>query len=151
MLGRVKVLRMKNAKVKEGLKGLFIRAKKGINDSNNWGERGGREANKSLFTATCAALVYEPSENDNGWMNSQVQHAFWGHINGFLNRQYPPLNFSGSHYPLDSLIRPKEPGTNQGGLLYGPAISKSIQASGFNPIIWLIPYLSPSPKPPLNL
>ena len=35
MLSRVKVLRMKNAKVKEGLRGLFIRAKKGINDSNN--------------------------------------------------------------------------------------------------------------------
>ena len=49
-------------------RGLFIRAKRGINESNNWGGRGGGswKANKSPFTATHATLVHELSDNDDG-------------------------------------------------------------------------------------
>ena len=38
------------------------------------------------FRHTRVALVRELSDNDDGWANSQVQCAFWGRINGYLNR-----------------------------------------------------------------
>ena len=76
---------------------------------------------------------------------------FEGILMGSSTAQYLHVELSGSHYPLDSLIHPREPGTNQRGLLYGPVISKSIWASGFNLTIWPILYLSPGLKPPLGL
>ena len=43
---------------------LFIRAKKRINDSNNFGGGGGEKANKSPFTTTHATLVHKLSDID---------------------------------------------------------------------------------------
>ena len=33
---------------------------------NNWGGGGSGKTNESLFTATCAASIHEPSDNDGG-------------------------------------------------------------------------------------
>ena len=68
------------------------------------------------YRHTRAALVCEPSDNDDNWVNGQMQCAFWGRINGYLNRPMPTHWASRIAFcPLDSLIRPREPNTNQGG------------------------------------
>ena len=81
-----------------------------------------------------------------------MQRVFWGHINGFLNR---PISTRWTSQiaitPWIPWFVPENRAQIKGGLLYGPMISKSIWASGFNPTIWPILYLSPGPKPPLGL
>ena len=47
------------------------------------------------YRHTRAALVREPSDNDDNWVNGQMQPAFWGRINGYLNRPMPTIELLG--------------------------------------------------------
>ena len=81
-----------------------------------------------------AASVREISNNDDGWANSQMQRAFWGRINGYLNCPMPTHWASRIAFcPSYSLIRLREPNTYQEGANVRSCYTQAHLGLGFQP------------------
>ena len=124
----------------------IYRSQKGIMAFNNWEAR--NPTNPHLSCHTCTASVHEPSDNNDGWTNCQMQHALWGRINEFLN--LPISTCWASRIvitPWSPWFIPESRAWIKGGLMYESGISRPIWALSSNPTVWPIPPLGPGLRP----